>query len=286
MIFDMKKELIYTSKKGNAIPISLYSKEAFGMQDCILYIHGFKGFKDWGFVPFLGEYFAERDMTFLAFNFSHNGIKGHAQEFTEFDKFRDNTFSLEVEEAKEVIRLCREGGVLGTGLKGKLGVLGHSRGGGIAILAANNNPDVDVLTTWASVSTFNRFEKSVKQHWKSKGYHEVKNSRTGQVFKMGKSALDDLEKNSRSSLNILDAVRELEVPYLIIHGQNDETVPSYEGEQLNIFANPQKASFRMVPEGSHTFGATHPFTTPSPSLQEALEVSYEFFVTNFQYEGE
>jgi len=42
-----------------------------------VYVHGFKGFKDWGFVPYIGETFASKGFAFLTFNFSHNGIESN-----------------------------------------------------------------------------------------------------------------------------------------------------------------------------------------------------------------
>ena len=81
---------IWSFKKGNVLNLTLYGADSFGDHPCLIYLHGFKGFKDWGFVPHAGHFFARNGFSFLTFNFSHNGIgpDGHtdahldAQDFT------------------------------------------------------------------------------------------------------------------------------------------------------------------------------------------------------------
>ena len=273
----MTKDFSYTTQAGNTIRMTLYGAESYGEQPCILYIHGFKGFKDWGFVPYAGEYFANQGLCFLAFNFSHNGIGRNPLEFTELDKFEKNTFSLELTEAREIIDLISHTHFLGKDTKGKSGILGHSRGGGIAILAGAENENISAVTTWAGVSTFDRYPKKTRQEWRSKGYLEVKNTRTGQIMRMGMGALSDLEKFGKSSLHILNKVRKLEKPLLIIHGKDDETVPYHEAEHINIYGDPNQTFLRLIPHAGHTFGAKHPFDQPSEEFDQVLATTAAFF---------
>ncbi len=273
----MKKDYLYTSNSGFTIPLTLYGKENFNTRPCILLLHGLKGFKEWGFFPFVAQTLNEHGFDVIAMNFSHNGIQGHGEVFTELELFEQNTFSLEVSEAKEIIRLIKETDYFGEALSQPLGLLGHSRGGGIAILAAHDTLYIDAVITWGAVSTFDRYSKEVRDEWKKKGYLEIVNSRTGQVLKAGKKILEDIERHSRTSLNILDAVSNLEKPYLIVHGYEDETVPMYEAEQLNIFAESSLTTFRLIPDAGHTFGATHPFNGSNPQLDQVIEVSQAFF---------
>src|SRR5690606_40169934 len=39
----------------------------------VVFLHGFKGFKDWGHFNEVMHFFAENNMVFVKFNFSHNG---------------------------------------------------------------------------------------------------------------------------------------------------------------------------------------------------------------------
>ncbi|MDW3649427.1 MAG: alpha/beta hydrolase [Bacteroidia bacterium] len=273
----MVKQYSYSSQAGNEIPITLYGAESFGSHPCVIYIHGFKGFKDWGFVPFAAEYFAANNISFIAFNFSHNGIGADMENFTEKDKFLQNSLSLELDEALEIIHLCAHTDFFGKYLNQPIGLLGHSRGGGIAVLAAERAREIKAISTWAAVSTFERYNKQEIQEWKSKGYKEVVNSRTGQVLRMGQEMLKDVEKHVKKKLHVLNAVKRMEKPILILHGQSDETVPYFEAEHLNIYSSPEFSTMRLIPATGHTFGAKHPFEGSTPALDVALEQSLIFF---------
>lgn len=273
----MSKEFSYTTRKGHTIKLSLYGEHILGEAPCILYLHGFKGFKDWGFVPYAGRYFAQAGFSFLCFNFSHNGIGAQPDVFTEFDKFQHNTYSLEMEESLEIIHLVSRTNFLGRDLNHPLGLLGHSRGGGIALLAAQQAAEVSAVATWAAVSTIDRVSKKDREVWRKQGFREVVNSRTGQVFRMGMDMLEDIEKYSKTRLHILDASRQLNKPLLLLHGEADESVPYFEAEQINIYADPGNTQFRLIPHAGHTFGARHPFEASTPQLDLVLELTRDFF---------
>jgi len=273
-----KKDFTYTAKDGENIQVSLYGADQYGNQPCVLYLHGFKGFKDWGFVPYVGEYFARQGLSFMCFNFSHNGIGNNPTEFTEFEKFRRNTFSREVRETIELVELITRTNFFGRDMHHKLGLMGHSRGGGIALLAAEQLNEISAVATWSAVSTFDRFDKKERQEWRKKGYKEVVNSRTGQVFQLGREMLDDIERHAKDELNILVATKNLGRPLLILHGQEDETVPYYEAETLNIYADPALSRLRLIPNAGHTYGAKHPFEGTTPELELTLQLTTDFFL--------
>lgn len=213
----------------------------------------------------------------MSFNFSHNGIGEDGENFTELEKFEQNTFSLELEELKEIITQVAHSNLLGADLTGNMGVIGHSRGGGIAILGSQDRPEVKAVTTWASVSTFDRYSKEVREQWHRRGYHEVLNSRTGQTFRMGLPILQEVQRFHQTKLNILKATQNFEKPLLVIHGQDDETVPYYEAEQLNIYGDPALTSLRLIPKTGHTFGIKHPFEGSSQAFDLVLQATVDFF---------
>ena len=60
----------------------------------IVFSHGFKGFKDWGFNTYLPEYFASKGFAFIKFNFSHNGVSiDKSDVFDDLDSFGENNFT-------------------------------------------------------------------------------------------------------------------------------------------------------------------------------------------------
>lgn len=200
------------------------------------------------------------------------------QTFSEEEKFSQNSLSLELSEALEMIHLVSHTDFFGKYLNYPLGLLGHSRGGGIAILAAELSREVKALSTWASVSSFDRYSKPDIQEWKKLGYKEVVNSRTGQVMRMGAEMLKDVEKHCKKKLHVLNAAKRMDKPILILHGQEDETVPYFEAEHLNIYSNPLTSTMRIIPGAGHTFGAVHPFKSSTPTLDMAIEFSTDFFL--------
>src|SRR5207237_1884551 len=85
------------------------------------------------------------------------------------------------------------------------GLLGHSRGGGVAILHAAANKDVKALVTWAAISYVTRWTPSDVITWRERGFVDIVNARTGQVMKLGTDLLDDVEAHDKNTLDIAAA---------------------------------------------------------------------------------
>ena len=262
-----------TSKKYT-MSVSVFSPDSARPLGCIIYVHGFKGFKDWGFVPYIGEFLSGRGFLAVTFNFSHNGIGDDPLEFTEMDKFAANTFSLEIAEVRAVIAACGSGKF---GETGNIGLLGHSRGGGIALLTAAVAPEVKAVATWSAVCDFNRYSENLKRQWREAGFIEVANKRTAQIMRLNETLLDDVENNGQTSLNIKKAVSGLNRPLLIIHGDADEAVPTADAENLAVWAGSAQSQLKIVPGTGHTFGAKHPFEGSNDILDGVLESTANFF---------
>ena len=156
----------------------------------------------------------------------------------------------------------------------KVGLLGHSRGGGQAILAAAEDPRVDALVTWAAVSHFDRWSDEAKQEWRELGRLWVMNARTGQQMPLNVSLLEDYEMN-RVRLDIPSAASRIASPWLILHGREDETVPSDEARALARDA--AHARMVLVEGAGHTFQARHPFESSPPELDEAVLSTIQHF---------
>lgn len=272
----MKKDFILKTKKDNILRISTFTSEEDKTNPCLIYVHGFKGFKDWGFVPYLGEYFSNRGFFVITFNFSHNGVGESLTEFDELDKFAKNTISLEVEELTEIIDSYTSG-FFGGRKNRKIGIIGHSRGGGISILTASQNKSVNAVAVWASISKLDRYTKKQKVLWKKEGFIEVLNSRTNQMMKLNLALLEDIEKNKDDKLNIKKAIKRLNKPLFIAHGDQDTSVQFSEAKDLYGWANKEMTSFLEVPAAGHTFNAVHPFTGSNPKFEMLLDKTNSFF---------
>jgi pimeloyl-ACP methyl ester carboxylesterase len=273
-----KQDYHLITSDNEVIKITAYGDLA-NINRCIIYVHGFKGFKDWGFVPYLGEFLASKNFFVLTFNFSHNGIGENPLEFTENDKFARNTYSREISELSELVKAYLRNYFGKTG-KSKIGLLGHSRGGAISILAATFIEEITAVVLWSSISRVDRYTKHQKEEWKKNKFYEVINKRTGQVMRLDISLLQDIEANSNTTLNILKAVAKFNKPLLIAHGEQDLTVPIKEAEELYEWSNKKFTKFIKIPSTGHTFDIKHPFEESNKKFDELLGKTYLFFEKN------
>lgn len=247
---------------------------AGGPHPVVVCCHGFKGFKDWGFHPWLGARFADAGLAAIHFNFSRNGVRAVDGDIEDLDAFRRNTLSIERDDLDSVLDAVVSG-ALDPSLDGaRLGLFGHSRGGGVALLGAAGRPEAKALVTWAAVSRFDRIaDEATLAEWRRTGVYEVVNSRTGQKLPMGVGFLDDVLANL-ARLDLFAAARRLSVPWLLVHGEADPTVPIDEALALGR-ASEGRARLLAIADAGHTFGAVHPFAGPTPHLEEAAGATVE-----------
>ncbi|MBK9331495.1 MAG: dienelactone hydrolase family protein [Ignavibacteria bacterium] len=244
----------------------------------VILFHGFKGFKDWGCFPYMMEKITAEGFCTVAFNFSYNGTgddkKDHS-DFTRLDLFAKNTFSRELDDAGSLIDyLFENAGELNIDTD-RITLLGHSRGGGTAILKAAEDKRINRLIVLSSVCNFDRYSDVLKSKWKGTGYFEVLNSRTNQVMRMNYTLIEDLEKN-KERLNIQNAISRLEIPTLIIHGTQDITVDYSNAEDLFSRSNKELTSLKLIDNTGHTFGAVHPYEGSSKALEEVISLIINF----------
>lgn len=276
----MKQDFSYTTDRGHPTHLTLYGADLPPDAPCIVYLHGFKGFKDWGWVPYIAECVNEFGLRLLAPNFSHNGIGDIPDQFTELDKFRDNTFSLELDEAVEFVGAYLSGAFGSVAPETPIVLLGHSRGGGIALLSAHATPNLRCVCTWAAVSTFARYPESTIAEWKAAGTLDVVNARTGQVMQLGYQLHEDLLANVPGKLDIEAATRALTVPLCVVHGSADPSVPLADGEAIASWAEPTSREFHVIPGADHVFNIKHPWAGTSAELERALSFTLDFIHTH------
>ena len=245
----------------------------------IVFCHGFKGFKDWGAWHLVAGAFAEAGFIFVKFNFSHNGLaEENTSEFTRLDLFRANNYSQEMADTERLIHwLYTSEFKTSTKLSfSELSILGHSRGGGIALLTAFENQRIAKVVTWASIANFDRFgtEDNIA-NWKAAGEKNFYNSRTKQDMKIAYQFYEDFDKN-RKRFDLENACKAFAKPHLIIHGKGDESVGFSHAQRLKAW-NPSAELF-LIEEANHVFGAKHPYLENDlpKALQQAVKKSIEF----------
>lgn len=250
----------------------------------VVVCHGFKGFLDWGFFPSLADLLAERGFAVVRVNFSGAGqLPGEAL-VTDPAAFRANTYSRERDDLLSLLDGLAEVEVATTGNDrtfdlDRISLFGHSRGGGDVILAAASaewRRRLRAIVTWASISTVDRVSESQRETWRREGELITTNTRTGQRLAIGVEVLDDVEKNA-TALDLRAAAGRRTVPWRIVHGSEDESVPAAEAEALYEAAR-EPRDLVWIEGGSHTFGARHPFAGPTPHLIQAMNATQEWLL--------
>lgn len=276
----IKNHLIEGSA-GKPILVDVFWNEKPRRKPIVVFCHGYKGYKDWGAWELVAKTFAEAGVLFVKFNFSYNGgSKDNPIDFPDLDAFGKNTYTIERNDLGKVIDW-----IMVTKLLPKknvdlsnLTVIGHSRGGGIALLQAGKDKRVKKVITWAAISDIGaRFPQGAAlEKWKIDGVRYVRNGRTLQDMPHEYGFYEDYIQNQKD-LNILEVTRSMnEKPLLIIHGKDDEAVNPSEARAIH-HAN-INSQLKIIPNTGHTFGSKHPWKDDELplALKEVVDMSIEF----------
>jgi uncharacterized protein len=237
----------------------------------IVICHGFKGFREWGFFPSLARAAARRGFAAVTFDFAHNGVGDDGVDFSALDRFATNTHTRNLEEIDLVLGALT-GGPLLPHPPERVALLGHSRGGAEALLVAARDTRIDALVTWSAIASIgSRWSDEQIATWESGGTVSIPNARTGQQMPLGPDYWRDI-KDHHDRLDVLAHADRLAVPWLIVHGEEDETVPVADARALFDAAGPA-AELCLIEDATHTFRAVHPYAGPTPELRTAAQTT-------------
>jgi pimeloyl-ACP methyl ester carboxylesterase len=258
----------FTILSHEGLPIRGDIESADDPRALVVIVHGFKGFKDWGFFPWTAQRLMQHRLAVCRFNMSRCGIGEDRETFDRLDLFEHDTYSTQLRDLAAVIKYAqRQFPSLPTFL------FGHSRGGGIALLGAQEVPFLRGVAVWSPIARVDRWDDETKRDWRERGYLDVINARTKQVMRMSPVVLDDYDAH-RQRLDIVAATERLRVPLLVVHGGRDESVPIDEGRFLAATA--ADSSLVVFERASHTFNAIHPLVHVPFELLTAAEITAHF----------
>lgn len=269
-------EFVIPGSNEKPISIDLLSDDLQKPNPLVIFVHGFKGFKDWGTHHLIGKRFVKNGFNFLKFNFSHNGIGSNQGDvFDDLEGFSENTFSKELFDLNGLINFTQSGEKF---LRpSQLYLIGHSLGGGISLIQTKNDLRIDKLATWASISNFrDLWSPETEKNWQKEGVSYFSNSRTKQQMPISSNLLSDLKENE-ARFDILSAATTIKQPVLVVHGTSDPVV-SHESA-VKLSAQQEKNQLLLVPETDHVFGAGHPWNRLDlpVSLERVCDETIRFF---------
>jgi pimeloyl-ACP methyl ester carboxylesterase len=246
----------------------------------VIFCHGYKGFKDWGAWDLVAEAFAQAGFFFVKFNFSHNGgTITQPIDFPDLEAFGENNYTKELNDLEYILSQLTKDDFhfRGECTQHNISLIGHSRGGGIVTIKAEEEAKITNVISWAGVSDYaSRFPKGeTLDDWKKTNVMYVQNGRTKQEMPHFYQFFEDFKANE-TRLTIERAAKNIKIPHLIIHGTSDPAVSAEEAKLVHQW-NPN-SELHFIENADHVFGAKHPWNeTHLPNdLEAVVKATIEF----------
>ena len=197
------------NSQGERLDYSFHQGEAHSKRIVVLG-HGVTGNKDRPFVAALANGLAAAGIPALRFSFSGNGDSE--------GEFTDSTISKEVEDLGSALDALSDYSVC---------YVGHSMGGAVGVLRASRDKRIRLLVSLAGMV-----------HTKTFAQTEFGDVTPGEGFMwddpdcpLSSAYMDDLTQID----SVADLASQIAVPWLLVHGAEDDVVPI--GESREIFEN-------------------------------------------------
>ena len=272
-----EKTFLYAGANGRIASGSVFlSDEHMSPRPVLFVCHGFKAFKDWGFFPYLGKFFADAGYYVVTFNLSHNGCDESGREEADLSAFKENRFSFEEADLRNIRLELQQKKLPKATLADETNIhlLGHSRGGSTIIRCADMS-GVRSLVLLASISRYPQVSGAEETAWRRDGEYWIENQRTKTRLPLGVGLLDEMIQD-RDLLEI--RAKEITLPVCIVHGSHDLTVPASAGAELSTWA--KNSELHLLEGAGHTFEIKHPCRELSPAFENLLRIVSSFLNTH------
>ncbi|UCH84284.1 MAG: hypothetical protein JSW50_00935 [Candidatus Latescibacterota bacterium] len=262
-----------------------YVPETASPPGIVVLCHGFKGYKTWGFFPYVAGRIREAGLAALSIDFSFNGTHptGGSEDdssapklepgdrqplYPRPDLFRINTITRERNDLLSVMRFIRAG-QLDPHIKTprSVGLFGHSRGGVVSFLHAVQHNDVDALCTWSIPDHANIFDARQIERWRAMGDYDFTNAADGTRLSVSLRYLDDLENNI-DAFDLAKQATRLRTPHLIVHGETDLAVDVECARVLHDAEENLDDKQLLIVRTGHLFGVTYPAQDVTPANKQ------------------
>ncbi len=216
------------NKQGERIDYTFHAGSKFPKSIVVL-AHGVTGNKDRPFVIALAEALAAAGVPALRISFSGNGASG--------GRFVDSNISKEVDDLGAVLDVVQKNFTT-------IGVIGHSMGGAVGVLRTSSDARIKFLVSLAGMVNTKAFAE-----------REFGTVKPGAGFMwddekcpLSQAYMDDLAKIG----SVVGRAKEIKVPWLLVHGSEDDVVAIGDSREIFAQAN-QPKQLVEIPGSNHVF---------------------------------
>ncbi|TMQ58555.1 MAG: alpha/beta fold hydrolase [Candidatus Eisenbacteria bacterium] len=230
----------------------------------IVLLHGFRGYKDWGFFPMLAGRMAEAGFPAVTFSVSGSGIAGRDGAFTEPERFRRNTYAKELADLARVVAWALAPGAA------RAGLIGHSRGGTLALLHAASNRRIGCVATLAAPFRIGVWKPEQTAAWERGEDAPIYDFRTRTHLRLGPDLWEDFTRN-RDRYDAARAIESLGAPLLVVQGDRDAVVPPENAVEIASHASSVMTELLILEGAGHSFQAGDRIRRTPPQLLDMVE---------------
>jgi pimeloyl-ACP methyl ester carboxylesterase len=273
------KNNVVKGKHQKPIVTDVFYIETHQPKKVVIFCHGYKGFKDWGAWNLMAEQFANAGFFFIKFNFSYNGgTVENPIDFPDLEAFGNNNYTKELDDLESILDwISSEEKFKMEANISDISVIGHSRGGGIVLIKASEDNRIKKVISLAAVSDIGSRSSATGdlENWKKDGVKYVLNGRTKQQMPHYIQFYENFKSNEER-LNIRKAVEKIEIPQLVIHGDNDTSISINEGYKIHSWNSESK--LEIIENADHVFNVSHPWKEKqlSKEFQKVTDICTAF----------
>lgn len=239
---------------------------------CVTMVYGHTSFMDWGFYPELSHRLAAVGIASVRFNYSGDGLGEDLETFENEALFARTGYGWELDDLARVRAYTLEHPEIDDR---RCAVLGHSRGGGMALLHAAECGDYRAVITWNAIDEVLRFSSERLAEWEENGQIRVQHWTAGRRARKDVSVLRHARTHAQR-FDIPSACGRLQCPTLILQAADDRSVPESAAHAIASACPPGLARVQVIPDADHVFGGRHPLREIPASLSAALDATVNF----------
>lgn len=248
----IQKRVEFENQKSELLRGIIRVPDEKGKFPAVILCHTFHDNKDNDLMFDLWDAISRLRFICLRFDFA-----GHGESQGDF---RDLTISQDVKDLRAAFEFIKK---LEQADTDRIAIAGHSMGGIDSIIFSADNKEVSSLAVISARSDTREFiesyfSKREQEEWKKRGYI--------QLYNFGEISIDFLRDAEKH--DILESVKKVKCPILILHGTDDTRVPFEDARELFNHAKEPK-QLELID------GADHHFSNPR-HRQELVEAVTEW----------